>query len=47
MEKEYDCSKAKREAVVSQKGKASISIYIDNAILEECRHRSDESGRGY
>ena len=47
MKKEYDFSKAKRGAVVPQKGKTRISIYIDNDVLEEFRQRSDESGKGY
>jgi uncharacterized protein (DUF4415 family) len=47
MKKEYDFSKAKRGAVVPQKGKTRISIYIDNDVLEAFRQRSDESGRGY
>ena len=47
MKKEYDFSKAKRGAVVPQKVKTRISIYIDNDVLEEFRQRSDESGRGY
>ena len=47
MKKEYDFSKAKREAVVPQKGKTRISIYIDNDVLDEFRHRADESGGGY
>ena len=47
MKKEYDFSKAKRGAVVPQKGKTRISIYIDNEVLEEFRQRSDESGKGY
>ena len=47
MKKEYDFSKAKRGAVVPQKGKTRISIYIDNDILEEFRRRSDEFGKGY
>ncbi len=47
MKKEYDFSKAKRGAVVPQKGKTRISIYIDNDILEEFRIRADKSGRGY
>ena len=47
MKKEYDFSKAKRGAVVPQKGKTRISIYIDNNVLDEFRHRSDESGKGY
>ena len=47
MKKEYDFSKAKREAVVPQKGKTRINIYIDNDVLEEFRTRADEAGRGY
>jgi uncharacterized protein (DUF4415 family) len=47
MKKEYDFFKAKRGAVVRQKGKTRISIYIDNDVLEEFRQRSDESGKGY
>jgi uncharacterized protein (DUF4415 family) len=47
MKKEYDFSKAKRGAVVPQKGKTRISIFIDNDVLEAFRQRSDESGKGY
>ena len=47
MKKEYDFSKAKRGAVVPQKGKTRINIYIDNDVLEEFRKRGDEAGRGY
>ena len=47
VKKECDFSKSKRGAVVPQKGKTRISIYIDNDILEEFRIRADQSGRGY
>jgi hypothetical protein len=47
MRKEYDSSKAKRGAVIPQKGKTRISIYIDDEILEEFRGRADAAGRGY
>ena len=47
MRKEYDFSKAKRGAVIPQKGKTRISIYIDDKILEEFRNRADAAGRGY
>jgi uncharacterized protein (DUF4415 family) len=47
MKKEYDFSKAKRGAVVPQKGKTRINIYIDNDVFEEFRKRGDEAGRGY
>jgi len=47
MKKEYDFSGAKRGAVIPQKGKSRITIYIDDDILEEFRTRADEVGRGY
>ena len=47
MRKEYDFSKAKRGAVIPQKGKSRISIYLDDEILEEFRARADAAGRGY
>ena len=47
MKKEYDFSKAGRGAVISEKGKTRISIYIDNDVLEEFRNRADDSGKGY
>jgi uncharacterized protein (DUF4415 family) len=47
MKKEYDFSNARRGAVVPQKGKTRINIYIDNDVLEEFRKRADEAGRGY
>ena len=47
MKKEYDFSNAKRGAVVPQKGKTRINIYIDNDVLEEFRARAEDAGRGY
>lgn len=47
MKPEYDFSKGKRGAVVKQKGKTRITIYIDDDVLEEFRNRADTSGRGY
>ena len=47
MKKEYDFSKARRGAVVPQKGKTRINIYIYNDVLKEFRKRTDEVGRGY
>jgi uncharacterized protein (DUF4415 family) len=47
MRKEYNFSTAKRGAVIPQKGKTRISIYIDDEILEEFRSRADAAGRGY
>src|SRR5258706_4043835 len=45
MRAEYDFSKGKRGAVIT--GKARISIYIDNAVLEEFRRRAHKGGIGY
>lgn len=47
MRAEYDFSKGKRGAVIPQKGKTRISIFIDNAILEAFRARAEKSGTGY
>ncbi len=47
MRKEYDFGKARRGAVIPQKGKTRISIYLDDEILAEFRERADAAGRGY
>ena len=47
MKKEYDFSKGKRGAVISQKGKSRITIYLDDDVLEEFRERADKLGKGY
>ena len=47
MKAEYDFSKGKRGAVIPQKGKTRISIFIDNAVLDEFRARADRAGTGY
>ena len=47
MKTEYDFSKAKRGAVNPQRGKTRISIFIDNAILDEFRARAEKAGAGY
>lgn len=47
MKAEYDFSKGKRGAVIPQKGKTRISIFIDNAILAEFRARAEKAGSGY
>jgi hypothetical protein len=38
MKKKYDFKNAKRGAVVPQKGKTRITIYIDTNILDEFRN---------
>jgi BrnA antitoxin of type II toxin-antitoxin system len=47
MRAEYDFSKAKRGAVMPQKGKTRISIFIDNAVLDAFRARAEKEGAGY
>ena len=47
MRPEYDFSKGKRGAVIPQKGKTRISIFIDNAVLDEFRARAGKAGTGY
>ena len=47
MKDEYDFSKGKRGAIISSKGKTRITIYLDDAILEEFRSRAEEAGTGY
>ena len=47
MKAEHDFSKGKRGAVMPQKGKTRISIFIDNAVLDEFRRRAEKAGTGY
>jgi hypothetical protein len=47
MRAEYNFSKGRRGAVIPQKGKTRISIFIDNAVLDEFRARAEKSGAGY
>jgi hypothetical protein len=47
MRAEYDFSKGKRGAVIPQKGKTRISIFIDNTVLAEFRARAERAGTGY
>ena len=47
MRAEYDFSKGKRGAVISDKGKTRITIFIDNTILAEFRARAVKAGTGY
>ncbi len=47
MRKDYDFSKGKRGAVIPQRGKTRITIFLDDDILETFRERADSAGRGY
>lgn len=43
----YDFSKGKRGAAIPLRGKTRISIFIDDAVLEEFRARAEKAGTGY
>jgi hypothetical protein len=47
MKDEYDFSKGKRGAIIPSKGKTRITIYLDDAVLEEFRARAEKAGTGY
>jgi hypothetical protein len=47
MRAEYDFSKSKRNAYIPTKGKTRITIFIDDAILDEFRSRAEKAGSGY
>lgn len=47
MKNEYDFSKAKRGAVVSTTGKTRITIYLDDAIVQEFKKLAEKTGKGY
>ena len=47
MRAEYDFSKGSRGALVPSKGKTRITIYIDDAVLDEFRTRAERAGAGY
>ena len=47
MRAEYDFSKGRRGALITPKGKTRITIYIDNAVLNEFRARAEGAGTGY
>jgi len=47
MRAEYDFSSGKRRALIPTKGKTRITIYIDDAVIEEFRTRAEKAGTGY
>lgn len=47
MRAEYDFSKAVRKALIPNKGKTRISIFIDNAVLDAFRSKAESAGVGY
>jgi uncharacterized protein (DUF4415 family) len=47
MKKNYDFSKGKRGAVISEIGKSRITIYLDDAIVKRFKAESQRTGKGY
>jgi uncharacterized protein (DUF4415 family) len=47
MKKAYDFSAAKQGAVIPAEGKTRITIYLDDAVIEKYKSRSEKSGKGY
>lgn len=47
MKKQYDFSNARRGVAVPQKGKTRITIYLDDAVIEDFRVLSAKTGKGY
>lgn len=47
MKAEYDFSKGKRGAVVTDAGKTRITIFLDNDIVSEFKQRAEKTGKGY
>ena len=47
MKKEYDFSRGKRGAVLSNAGKTRITIYLDNKVLQRFKAESEKTGKGY
>lgn len=47
MKKEYDFYKAKRGAAASTTGRTRITIYLDDAIVQEFKKLAEKTGKGY
>jgi uncharacterized protein (DUF4415 family) len=47
MKTETDFTKAKRGAVISSTGKTRITMYLDDAVIEKFKERSEKTGKGY
>ena len=47
MKKEYDFSKARRGPVLVPKGKTRVTMYLDDAVIERFRKKSEKTGKGY
>ena len=47
MKDEYDFSQGKRGALLPNRGKTRITIYLDDTVIQEFRARAEEAGLGY
>ena len=47
MRDEYDFSRVERKALIPNRGKTRISIFIDNAVLDAFRSKAESVGVGY
>jgi uncharacterized protein (DUF4415 family) len=47
MKQIYDFSNAKRGAIVTSPGKTRITIYLDDAVIEQYKKKSEQFGKGY
>jgi uncharacterized protein (DUF4415 family) len=47
MKKVYDFSTAKRGAVIATPGKTRITIYLDDAVIDQYKKKSEKIGKGY
>jgi uncharacterized protein (DUF4415 family) len=47
MKTEYDMTKAKRGSVIGSRGKTRITIYLDDAVLDNFREQAESQGKGY
>jgi uncharacterized protein (DUF4415 family) len=47
MKKETDYSKGRRGPLRIPKGKTRVTIYLDDAVIESFRAKSEKAGKGY
>lgn len=47
MKKDVDFSKARRGPLKIPKGKTRVTIYLDDAVIENFRAKSEKTGKGY
>jgi uncharacterized protein (DUF4415 family) len=47
MKKVYDFSTADRGAVIATPSKTRITIYLDDAVIDQYKKKSEKTGKGY